>query len=189
VPDRTPEIDDGMRERVSLRRAGPGDEPLLYALFAADKAAEFVGIGWAEPQYRPLLEMQFRGRAMTCLAHYPEAEDWIVSLEDGTAVGRCLLVKTNQEDRVLDLVVLPQWRRRGVGTRILQELMHQSLVAGVAFRLRVARGNQALRLYARLGFEVIGEDGISFEMVWRQRLEAGAVCRAKPKSTERSRRV
>jgi ribosomal protein S18 acetylase RimI-like enzyme len=155
-------------EGVHLRCAGREDDALLFALFAADKAAEFAAIGLPEEQYRPLLEMQYRGRAMTHSVRYPEAEDWIVCAPDGTAIGGYLLAKTSREARLMDLAVLPQWRGRGIGTRVLLELMRQSAMARVPLRLQVMKGNRAVRLYARLGFRVVDEDEITYEMIWRQ---------------------
>jgi ribosomal protein S18 acetylase RimI-like enzyme len=164
-------VNASMMEGISVRCARREDEALLFALFAAEKAAEFAAIGLPEVQYRPLLEMQYRGRAMTHSVRYPEAEDWIVCAPDGTALGGYLLAKTSQEARLMDLAVLPQWRGRGIGTRVLLDLMTRSATAGVPLKLQVMKGNRAVRLYARLGFQVVGEGEITCEMIWRQTLE------------------
>ncbi len=152
-----------------LRPATPQDEPLLFELFAAEKVPEFAAIGLTEAQYRPLLEMQYRGRAISYSAQHPEAESWIICLQQAaelTAVGQYLLVKTPQGSRIVDLAVLPQYRGQGIATQVLQQLAQQSAAAGKALTLRVMKGNQAIRLYTRLGFDVVNEDEISHEMLW-----------------------
>jgi len=176
-------------EAVSQRRARPEDEALRFELFAAEKASELERIGLAEAQYRSLLEMQYRGRALSYAAQYPEVEEWIVCTQAGSGIGRYLLAKTAKGIRLLDLAVLPQWRGRGIGTGVLQELAQRSCVAEVAFSLRVVKGNQATRLYARLGFQVIAEDEISYEMVWQRRCEAQEDGTAKRYGSEPQRGV
>jgi ribosomal protein S18 acetylase RimI-like enzyme len=169
---------------VILRRAIPQDASLLFALFAADRAAQFAATGLTEAQYRPLLDMQYKGRAMTYSAQYPDAEDWIVCIEEGSladvshasmekelAVGRCLLARTSQgpklDFRLVDLAILPQFRDRGIATQVLQQLAQQSAAAGAAFSLQVEKQNPALRLYERLGFFKVSGDELSYEMEWR----------------------
>jgi hypothetical protein len=39
--------------------------------------------------------------------------------------------------------------------------------AGEVVQLHVLRGNRALRLYLRLGFRIIADDGLYFQMEWR----------------------
>ena len=45
-------------ETVSQRPARPEDEPMLYNLFAEDRAAQFAACGMGEAQFQPLIEMQ-----------------------------------------------------------------------------------------------------------------------------------
>jgi ribosomal protein S18 acetylase RimI-like enzyme len=152
-----------------LRPATPQDEPLLFELFAAEKVAEFAAIGLTEAQYRPLLEMQYRARAIGYSEQHPGAKSWIIVLEQAaevTSVGQYLLVKTPQGSRIVDLAVLPQYRGQRIATQVLQQLAQQSAAAGEVLSLRVMKGNQAIRLYARLGFDVVNEDEISYEMLW-----------------------
>jgi ribosomal protein S18 acetylase RimI-like enzyme len=58
----------------------------------------------------------------------------------------------------LAISLLPAYRSRGVGTRLLRELLGRLAAAGYAkTSLSVDRDNPASRLYARLGFETIAE--------------------------------
>lgn len=59
----------------------------------------------------------------------------------------------------LAVAVLPAWRGRGTGTRLLEALARRAAVAGhPALSLSVQRANPALRLYERLGFREVGGD-------------------------------
>lgn len=64
----------------------------------------------------------------------------------------------------LGLAVLPEYRGRGIGTRLLARLIRS--VEGVYenISLSVSVGNPALRLYQRMGFEVCGGRGDSITM-------------------------
>jgi len=153
-------------ETVSLRKAGPEDEPLLYDLFAEDRAAQFAACGMGEAQFKPLIEMQYRGRKMTYAAQYPAAEDSILLDEDGQPVGRLLLDRRPDRWRIVDIAVLVNHRGRGLGTQVLKECQRQCETAEVRMELQVALWNPARRLYERLGFRAIREDAVAVEMVW-----------------------
>ena len=145
----------------------PEADSLAYRLFAVDKLAEFAAIGVPQLQAEELVQMQWRGRTLTYANQYPGAEDWTISLEDGTPVGRYLLQKTSQSVRMVDFAILPEWRGRGIGTQVLQRLIQNTATNGSIFSLRVEKNNRALYLYKRLGLNIISSDEISFEMEWK----------------------
>lgn len=155
-----------MTEALNLRPAGAGDEPLLQALFAEDKAAELAAAGLGEAQLQALIEMQYRGRKMSYGERYPEAADSILMGEDGTPAGRLLVDRRLDCWRVVDIAVLAAHRGRGLGTRALKECQRQAEAAGAGLALQVQRFNPALRLYERLGFQAAGQDAVAVEMRW-----------------------
>jgi ribosomal protein S18 acetylase RimI-like enzyme len=142
-----------------------GPDSLAYRLFASDKLAQFAAIGLPQPQAEQLVEMQWNGRNLTYAQQYPGAEDWVVSLMDGTAVGRYSLQKTAQGVRMIDLAILPEHRNCGIGTQVLQQVSGMIAATKGIFSLRVEKDNPAQRLYARLGFTAINEDELAYEMV------------------------
>ena len=153
----------------------PETGSLAYQLFAVDKLAEFAAIGLPQPQAEALVQMQWRGRTLTYANQYPGAEDWTISLEDGTPIGRYLLQKTPQGLRMVDFAILPEWRGQGIGTQVLQQLIHNTATNGAVFSLRVEKNNRALNLYKRLGFTIVSSDEISFEMEWKPERPAAGV--------------
>lgn len=141
-------------------------QSFAYRLFAQDKLAQFAAIGMPQPQAENLVQMQWRGRNLTYATQYPGAEDCVIFLEDGTPVGHYLLQKTPRNSHLVDLAVLPEWRGQGIGTQALRQIVQQT--AGAALSLRVEKKNPARNLYTRLGFVVVGEDELSYEMFLRQ---------------------
>jgi GNAT superfamily N-acetyltransferase len=54
----------------------------------------------------------------------------------------------------------PGWQRRGLGQRLIEESIQRLDAVGVKeLHLAVTRGNPAIRLYQRLGFQVVTGEG------------------------------
>jgi ribosomal protein S18 acetylase RimI-like enzyme len=53
--------------------------------------------------------------------------------------------------------VAPEHQGKGIGTRLISEVLQDAHSRGLAVRLRVLKVNPAQRLYERLGFAVVGE--------------------------------
>ncbi|KAK9841808.1 hypothetical protein WJX81_004521 [Elliptochloris bilobata] len=68
------------------------------------------------------------------------------------------IAEVADELQVLELAVLPEFRRRGVGTELVRELVRGSCRAGGTVLLEVRAGNAAaVALYQqRLGFATVG---------------------------------
>lgn len=64
----------------------------------------------------------------------------------------------------LAIAVLPAYRRRGIGTRLLTQLFETASERFSAVSLSVDAANPAYRLYRRLGFETIETRGDSLTM-------------------------
>lgn len=67
----------------------------------------------------------------------------------------------------LAISLLPEYRRRGIGTRLLNALL--LLLRENGYRqvsLSVQKENPALRLYQRTGFRIVAEKGTDYLMLW-----------------------
>ena len=64
----------------------------------------------------------------------------------------------------VSVAVLSEYRGKGIGTRLLTQLLQVASKHYPAVSLSVAGDNPALRLYQRLGFETVGMSGTSFTM-------------------------
>ncbi len=65
----------------------------------------------------------------------------------------------------LSIAVLPDYRGRGIGRQLLDQLLDQAQGRWPAVSLSVDRDSPAGRLYARLGFEVVSESGTACLML------------------------
>jgi len=75
--------------------------------------------------------------------------------EDGSIVG--FIETEKQRDRLVlrTIEIAPGFQRRGIGTKLLRELLARSWSTGLPVHLRVLRCNPARALYERLGFKVV----------------------------------
>ncbi len=93
--------------------------------------------------------------------------DWIVHNRKALAlveddgrrlIGACMIFFEARQSRVLSIAVLPEFRRRGLGTRMMQAVERASLERGCSMiRLEVATRNvTAIEFYRELGYETDG---------------------------------
>jgi GNAT superfamily N-acetyltransferase len=94
---------------------------------------------------------------------------------DGQLAG--LLAAKEHADHVqlVKLFLLPSFQGRGIGTRLVRQVMAQAAAQGRPVRLRVLRVNPAQRLYLRLGFVITDETPERLYMQWRPDAEPRAV--------------
>ena len=82
--------------------------------------------------------------------------------------GRIWIGRDDEEIRLLDIALLPEFQNRGVGTLLLRWLIEEATQSGKALRHMVfVMNNDAHRFYERLGFEVIEEMGAYKHMEWK----------------------
>ena len=148
---------------VDLRPIRPDDEAFLYRVFAGTREPEMALLGWNEEQKTAFLWMQFQAQHRYYQEHFPAASfDLIV--RDNAPVGRLYVDRRDDEIRVIDIALLPEHRRAGIGGALLRDLLAEADRAGKPVRIHVERNNPALRLYERLGFVRIGDTGVYYLM-------------------------
>lgn len=153
-------------DSIALRPVGPNDQFFLDALYASsrdDLRHMDADAGFVEQ----LIRMQQRIQMMGFQQHYPDARHWIV-LKHAKEIGR-LLVDVNSTDvRLVDIVILPEAQRGGVGTALLRAVQRFAQDGGLGMSLAVLKSNTVARnLYARSGFVVHSSDALFEHMLWR----------------------
>jgi ribosomal protein S18 acetylase RimI-like enzyme len=142
-----------------LRPAGQDDTGSLYRIYASTREEELAVTGWDEPAKEAFLRMQFNAQHSYYHATFPDASyDLIVS--DGEVLGRLYVDRGEKAWHVIDIALLPEHRGRGIGTRLLGEILAGATKAGKPVQIYVERFNPARRLYDRLGFSQIADEGV-----------------------------
>ena len=156
--------------RIRFRPITPEDLPFLADLYAGTRAEELAQTGWSEADRAAFLAQQFRAQHRHYQTHFPDAAFELILLED-TPIGRLYLDRRGDEFRLIDIALLPEQRNRGLGGALLRDLLAEARAAGKPVRIHVEPFNPALRLYRRLGFELLEDKGVHLFMEWRP--EAG----------------
>ncbi len=156
---------------ITLRPAQPDDDDFLFDLYAGTRRAEMQAWGLDEAMLDQMIRMQFNGQKATYRAQFPQAEHRII-VHKAEPVGRILIDRAGPEIVLVDVALIPAVRGRGIGTGLLKALLAEAAEGGRPVRLKVLLTNPARRLYERLGFIALGNDGVYEQMEWRSDLDA-----------------
>ena len=152
--------------RPGLRPAGPDDAELLYRIYARTREDELAVVPWDAPAKEAFLRMQFAAQDTHYRAAFPDASyDLIVSGAD--VLGRLYVDRGETAWQVIDLSLLPRHRGKGIGTRLLTDVLASAGAAGKPVRMHVERFNPARRLYGRLGFREIADKSVYLLLEWQ----------------------
>lgn len=89
------------------------------------------------------------------------------------AAGFVLTRHVLDEEELLLIAVIPGVRRRGVGSALIEHLFAAARTRGTTrVFLEMRRGNPAIHLYRKFGFEPIGERRNYYRMANGERLDA-----------------
>jgi len=163
-----------MIDRIYLRPIGPEDEPFLFSLYVkareeglesfsregADKAQK---VDRDKADQASLLMIQFKAHQHHYATISPQADQMIIEV-DGRRAGSLIVIRARKEIRLAEIVLLPEYRNRGIGSALIEDLAGEAGRSGLPLRLHVAKFNRAIRLYRRLGFVLIGDVGTHYFM-------------------------
>jgi ribosomal protein S18 acetylase RimI-like enzyme len=144
---------------TTLRPARPEDREFLLAVYASTRAEELAPVPWTAEQKAGFLKMQFDAQDADYSSNYAGADFCVVEVE-GVPAGRLYVERRPAEIRLIDIALLPSFRRAGIGTRLLTQLIAEAKRRAVPLRIHVEMFNPARRLYERLGFAPVEEHGV-----------------------------
>jgi ribosomal protein S18 acetylase RimI-like enzyme len=140
-----------------VRPALPQDGPFVYQLVWQVMYEQLQADTW-DPRIREhLLDLQVRTKCGAYATVHPQADHAIIMLDD-QPVGRMLIDRAGEFYHLVDISVLPKYRSKGIGTRLLLALCMEADMMGKNVRLYVSVSNpRAADLYKRLGFRVLDD--------------------------------
>ncbi len=137
----------------------------MYRVYASTRQEELVRVPWDEAQKSTFLKMQFDAQHWYYLENYPRAKFQII-LREGVPIGRLYVDRRKKEIRIVDIALLPEYRRRGIGSALLKEILEEGRRINLPVTIHVEEFNPAMRLYDRLGFHKIEDKGVYHLMEW-----------------------
>jgi GNAT superfamily N-acetyltransferase len=151
--------------QITSRQAAAEDEDFLQVLFASAHP-ELSMLPLAPEQLKQLLIMQWAAQQKDYRESFPESEHSII-LIDGRPAGRIWVSRNDREIHVLDISVLPEFRRAGVGGFVYRQLIEEGEATARSVRCSVFRYNDvSFQFHQRMGFKVTSETDLFRSMEW-----------------------
>lgn len=159
VDSRTPNSQAVGAPPYKLRPATMRESAFLYDLRAMTMKAQVEQIpGWS-PEMREAYYLDFD----------PKVHQIIVI--DGKNAGAVSVIDRGTEVYISNLHLLPEYQGRGLGTRILGDLMRQAASQGVPLTAQAFKRNTAsLKMLERLGYVVTGETDLRYQLTYSAHL-------------------
>lgn len=151
---------------VTFRKLRRNDEPFLRRLYYSTRADEMAMVPWSETEKANFLSMQFEAQTKFYKESFTKA-DFLVIERQGEPIGRLYLDRREDEIRLIDIALLPQCRQQGLGGKLMRDVLAEGRTKDLPVRIHVEQNNPAMRLYERLGFEKIEDQGPYYLMEWK----------------------
>lgn len=152
---------------IAFRIADPvADAGTLFALFRDARASEFASLEWDDKRLTDLLRAQFQAQSSDYRQRFPGSERRLVEI-GGETVALVWVWRSDEQVRLLDIIVAAPTRNAGIGTELMRLLQSEAATASLPLRHMVAVTNAgAIRFYERLGFAVAADAGSHVLMEW-----------------------
>jgi ribosomal protein S18 acetylase RimI-like enzyme len=138
------------------------DAEFLYRVYVSTRD-DMLSLPWNDEQKSALLWNQFQAQHIHYQNFFAGAQFDIV-LVDNQSVGRLYLHRTEDENRIIDIAFLPEFRGRGIGSIVMQEILDEADKQQIPVRLRVQPDRPARQWYERLGFKKIEDEQVNWHM-------------------------
>lgn len=150
---------------ISFRPITDEDRDFLARLYASTRAEEMAMVPWDQAEKDQFLAFQFAAQHTFYQDNFKSAS-FDVILHHGKPIGRLYLDRRHDEHRLIDIALLPEQRGAGLGTQLMDRVLGDAAAEGKKVRIHVEQNNPAMRLYQRLGFRQVEDQGVYQLMEW-----------------------
>lgn len=137
----------------------PEDAGLLLAIYRSTCEREIAGFGWTGTEVDAFVALQFEAQSRYYASCFPDVEHSVV-LVDGAPAGRLLVERSGNAVHIVDISLLPIFRRAGIGAALVHGLLNEADLRGVPVTCHVEAGNEARLFWDRLGFAATDNKGV-----------------------------
>lgn len=151
--------------KLSFRPITEKDKAFLAQVYASTRWDELAPVPWTDDQKKDFLQFQFEAQHTHYMEHFPYASFELILLKN-KPIGRLYLDRRQDEIRIVDIALLPDYRNQGIGSKLLKDILAEGQQNQLLVRIHVEQNNPAMALYTRLGFEKVAEQGVYWLMEW-----------------------
>ncbi|HRI04246.1 MAG TPA: GNAT family N-acetyltransferase [Pyrinomonadaceae bacterium] len=152
--------------QVGLRPANDNDREFLLQVYQISREIELSMTPWDDAQKRAFAEHQLDAQTYTYRVRYPNAAHDIV-LYDGQTAGRIYVDRGDREISILDITVIHEFRRKGIGTSLVTGLQKEAGESNRSVSIYIEPFNPSQKLFGGLGFKVVPDEGVDLRFEWK----------------------
>lgn len=134
-------------------------DSFLLHVYASSRAEELKSVAWTDDIKNAFVESQFEIQSRYYVKTYPHGTFDVIEF-NGEFAGRFYTVELEDEIRILDATLLPEFRNQGIGTKLITDALTAARLKNKPVRIYLETDNLSQRLFSRLGFCLLSEDGI-----------------------------
>jgi N-acetylglutamate synthase-like GNAT family acetyltransferase len=159
-------VPEGITFKAILdQKFSKSDMAFLSKLYASTRWDEVLQAPWSDQQRIEFLQQQFEAQHSHYLSHYPNS-DFLIILKDNCKIGRIYLDRDEVSICLIDIALLPECRKSGIGTELLKELLEEAQLTNKKIVIHVENFNPAYHWYLKLGFKQVEDKGVYQYMEW-----------------------
>ncbi len=150
---------------IEFKVISSNDMAFLCELYRTTRWDEVMQAPWDDEQRCKFLQQQFEAQHKHYQSHYPHAE-YLIIYKDKEAIGRIYVDRDNNSICLIDIALLPQFKNKGLGTKLLKKLLFEAQQTQKKVVLHVEKFNPAYQWYLKHGFMQIEDKGVHQYMEW-----------------------
>lgn len=156
-----------MSLKFDLRPVAPEDRDFLLRVYESSREIELAMVPWDADTKKAFVENQFDAQTAYYTTEYPDARHDIILSETNEAVGRLYVDRTDDLIAVLDITILPEFRRNGFGSGVIGTLLDEARASERAVQVYVENFNPSQQFFTTRGFVVEDSGELNLKFVWR----------------------
>ena len=144
------------------------DREFLLRVYEASREVELSILAWDAAQRRVFVEHQFEAQTQHYESEYNDTKHDLI-LFGNEPVGRLFVSRGDPAQiAILDITILAQYRKNGIGTQLVNDLKNEASVSGKSLRIFIEDFNPSQGLFRKLGFESVDTDTVNLRFEWRK---------------------
>lgn len=149
--------------KITLKPLLPSDMEFIKHVYKSTRTKELATMRATEEQKNQFLDFQFKAQHAHYLSTFKGIKLNIINFNKNN-IGRLYIWESDQEIRLVDISLLPKFRSKGIGSKLLKSIIEESNSRNKILNLHVLQTNRALKLYQRLGFQITEKKGSHYFM-------------------------
>ena len=160
------DIQNLSNQALHFRPIEDSDKDFLCQLYGTTRADEMAMVPWNDEQKKQFIEMQFNAQHSFYQEQFQQAEFNIVMIAEQD-IGRLYTDQREDEIRIIDITLMPEFRGQGLGCQLLSDIINQAKQLKLPVTIHVEKNNPAMSLYQYFGFVKIEDQGVYDLMRWK----------------------